>query len=375
MKKLPSRLPLLAVLALAGYAHAIPITVQLRTQVDDVQDPSNVLAFALAPGDILAGTYTYDTDTPDTNPAAWVGDYWHTGPAYGLSLRGGGLRFASDPLNSSFLVEIVDGYPSSGEDDYTMHSYNNLSLPGGAVVEIVSWSLYDFSGTVFGSTALPTVPLDLSAFQQQFFGIMGHDPSLPNGTFGVYAHVVWVSAPSGAKVDLSGFVQEVSDPQGLLGGQVQVGDTLAASYVYDTLVKDLSPLPTVGSYRSVQAPFGIKGNVGSLEFASDPTNVAFLLQLLNDHEVWPPDRYELRSNNNLPLPGGLVLDGIAWRLQDPSGQALTSTALPSGPPELADWQSPDGFTLLGHLPGQAGLFVIRAQVTSAQFGLAAGASR
>lgn len=363
----PYVLPLLALLILSGSADAFPVTVQLRLQVDDVQDPANALAFALVPGSVLAGTYTYDTATPDSNPAPWVADYQHGGPAHGLSLRGGGLRFASDPSNASFLVEVVDGYPATGEDDFTMHSYNNLPLPGGLAVDAVSWSLYDFSGIVFAGTELPAQPLDLAAFQQQFFSISGHDPSVGSGgTFGVLAHAVWTSAPAVDEVELGGFVQEVFDPQGLLAGQVLVGDSLAASYAYDTLVKNMGPLPTVGSYRSVQAPSGIRGSVGSLEFASNAKDVALLLQVLNDHAVWPPDRYELRSYNNLPLPGGLVLDSIAWRLQDPSGQALTSTALPAGAPVLADWQSPEGFTLLGHLPSQPGEFVIRAQVTSAQ---------
>ncbi len=364
-----------AALACAGLAHAEVVTVHMRVQIDSVSDPSNALAFALGPGDLLAGSYTYDTATPDSNPLSWVADYSHTGPDYGLALFGGGLRFASDPANSSFLVEIVDGYPSTGEDDYTLRSYNNLLLPGGVVVDDVSWSLYDLDGTVFASTALPVQPPDLSAYEQQFFSITGHDPSQLSGAFAVYGHVTWVSLPSVVTVQVAGSVQSVDDPQGLLAGQVTPGASLSASYTYDAAAKDASLLPTVGSYRSTQAPAGLKGTVGSLSFGSDRSRVALLLQVLNDHPDFPPDRYELRSTNNQPFAGNLVLDGVAWRLQDPTGQALAGTALPTTPPVLGSWQSPEGFTLLGHAPGQPGTFLIRAQVTAAQLTGTAKAGR
>ena len=37
-----------------------------------MDDPDSYLEGKMKPGDIMAGTYTYDSTTPDTNPSAWV---------------------------------------------------------------------------------------------------------------------------------------------------------------------------------------------------------------------------------------------------------------------------------------------------------------
>jgi hypothetical protein len=73
----------------------------------------------------------------------------------------------------------------------------------------------------------------------------------------------------------------------------------------------------------------------------------------------------IRSDNNLSLYQGVSIDTISWQLDDYSGMALSSDALPTTAPVLSDW--PDTFDHL-YIHGQSfgSSFFIRAPVTSAE---------
>ena len=102
------------------------ITIGIEAVVDDVHDVDNYLDGRINVGDLITGSYTYDTDTPDSNPSAKVGDYEHYAHPSGFSLSVGELDFKTDPANTNFLIEIVDDY---ADDFYLVASYSNLPLP------------------------------------------------------------------------------------------------------------------------------------------------------------------------------------------------------------------------------------------------------
>lgn len=128
-------------------AQAELITIQIEGVVDTVEDDGEYLEDQINPGDIITGWYTYDTDTPDTNPSENVGDYEHFSTPYGVSLTIGGFTFTTDPANVDFLVELVNNNPSG--DDYLFTSYNNHDLANGTTVEELHWSLNDPAGMLF----------------------------------------------------------------------------------------------------------------------------------------------------------------------------------------------------------------------------------
>jgi hypothetical protein len=64
--------------------------------------------------------------------------------------------------------------------------------------------------------------------------------------------------------------------------------------------------------------------------------VDFVLEVVNNYP--PQDNYLVRSYNNLPLPSGTFVGGISWLLEDATGSAISSDALPTAAPILADWQ-------------------------------------
>jgi hypothetical protein len=150
-------------------ADATLITISIEAEVDSVEDLGNYLEGRINPGDIITGTYTYESTTPDTNPSESIASYYHYGSTCGISLTAGGLEFRTDPSNVYFLVEIANDHPwfdpAINKDGYLLRSYNNLALSNGSVVDHISWQLDDPSGNALSSDLLPTVPPVLADWQ------------------------------------------------------------------------------------------------------------------------------------------------------------------------------------------------------------------
>jgi hypothetical protein len=152
-----------------GSLRAELITIDLTAEVTYVDDLADLLGGKIAVGDIITGSYSYDSDTLDTNPIETVGDYWHYTPPYGISLSVGGFVFQTDPDNVDFLVEIVNDH--TGIDGYLLRSYNNLPLSSGIEVEHIAWQLGDYSMNALSSAALPTSPPVLEDWDNDHFYI------------------------------------------------------------------------------------------------------------------------------------------------------------------------------------------------------------
>jgi len=171
-------------LCAGGLARGELITIEIEAVVDTVEDDGpgdGYLNGQINPGDIITGYYCYESTTPDSNPFDSVGDYWHYSSPYGIFLSVGGFNFQTDPDNVQFLVEIVND--NAGLDAYVVHSYNNLSISGGTIVEHISWQLDDSTQMVLTDTILPTIAPNLDDWQSNHLCIAGER------TFGIWAHV------------------------------------------------------------------------------------------------------------------------------------------------------------------------------------------
>jgi hypothetical protein len=167
------------VLCLAFHASsgfAFPISIDITATVVSVRDDENVFDGAINIGDLITGTYLYESTTVDSNPLDTVGDYWHDTSPYGITLNTGGFVFQTDPDNVAFLVEMVhDHY--TGKDHYLLRSYSNVPLSDDVVVFHISWQLDDPTQTALSSEALPTVPPVLGDWESIFgLKIMGGFP-------------------------------------------------------------------------------------------------------------------------------------------------------------------------------------------------------
>ena len=75
-------------------------------------------------------------------------------------------------------------------------------------------------------------------------------------------------------------------------------------------------------------------------FATDPLDVDFCIHIINDHHALPnttkSDSFSVVSKNNNILDG-VPITYLGWSIQDTTGTALSSTALPTTAPVLGDW--------------------------------------
>ncbi|MHC4333591.1 MAG: PEP-CTERM sorting domain-containing protein [Planctomycetota bacterium] len=153
-------------------ADATLITIAIEAEVDYVEDLGNYLEGRINPGDIITGTYTYESTTPDTNPLSQVADYSHYTPPHGISLSLSGFTFVTDPDNINFTIEIINDYTSGGlHDSYGVLSDINLALSNGTPVGHISWWLRDNSATAISTTNLPTTAPILGQWQDNILRI------------------------------------------------------------------------------------------------------------------------------------------------------------------------------------------------------------
>jgi hypothetical protein len=140
-----------------------------------------------------------------------------------------------------------------------------------------------------------------------------------------------------------------------LDASITNGATVKGFYIYDDSAADASEDTTVGSFHYTNSVFGIAVSVGNYVFRTNPEHVDFLLSVVNRER----DNYLLRSYHNVSSTG-LRVNHISWQLDDPSGTALNSDAMPPEPPNLAAF--PDTFFGLT-IEGGFDSYLIRAVIT------------
>ena len=155
----------------------------------------------------------------------------------------------------------------------------------------------------------------------------------------------------------SGTVGQVSTGTGgVLDGSITNGSPFEGYYTFDITAADSNSDPTVGDYRFTNSAFGLVVRMGSYVFRTDPRRVDFLIEVVNRPGQ---DNYLLRSYQNLGSQG-VIIEHIAWQLDDRSGTALSNDLLLPTPPVLSAFESIFGLTVEG---GCSSLF-IRGRVTS-----------
>jgi hypothetical protein len=160
------------------------ITIEIEAVVDSVEDRGNYLEGRIEAGDVITGSYVYESTTPDSSPLDPVqGNYWHYAPPAGIALTVGGFNFMTDPFNIAFHV-AVRNHSLSGDDSYWLTSHNNLPLFNGTQVDDILWSLREPTGSVFSSDVLPIGPPNLDDWDSNILGF-GADR-----LYGVTAHVI-----------------------------------------------------------------------------------------------------------------------------------------------------------------------------------------
>ena len=132
---LTAALCILALFVRARRAGAELVLIGITGEVTMAADWCGFLGGTVHEGDIITGTYTYDTSTPDLRPGPAAALHWYYSPPFGISLKIGELEFKTDPDNVEFYIGIEDNAMTAGlsfRDRMYIHSHNNLLTPIGA---------------------------------------------------------------------------------------------------------------------------------------------------------------------------------------------------------------------------------------------------
>ena len=190
-----------------GSADATPLTFAYTGTITS----ADLSAFSV--GDPVSGTFTFESTTADTDANPSLGRF--------LAITSGSFSFGSyagtiGTTGSTNPTLLIGNVASGCCDSY--NAYDDTPVgPNvedfGFVFQLVQWELYleDATGTVFGSTALPTTPPPLSSFEFDFVelrfnpfaaGIMAHVESLtlvPEPSVGALLLAVGVVAARGRR--------------------------------------------------------------------------------------------------------------------------------------------------------------------------------
>jgi hypothetical protein len=134
-------------------------------------------------------------------------------------------------------------------------------------------------------------------------------------------------------IEIEAAVDGVSDEANYLEGKIKVADIITGFYAYDSSVTRLPG----ERYEFDSPPCGVFLSAGGFDFKTDPSSVDFEMGIGNDRP-WG-DTYFFISFSNLGLLNGTPVDYISWQLDDPTGNALSSDALPTAAPVSDEWQS------------------------------------
>ena len=142
---------------------------------------------------------------------------------------------------------------------------------------------------------------------------------------------------------IKGYVVYVDDLRNLLGGDVNVGDSINGTLKYDLSISDSNSATLIGNYYNMVPPAGIYVAINARSFLTNSSNVKFVLETVNDYPSG--DDLAFNSYNNLFSSISSLTSGtISWQLNDTNKTAITNTNIPTFI-NLGSWQQPSGLTI------------------------------
>ena len=184
------------------------IRIDITAVVDEIIEADNYLNGRIRIGDVITGSYTYNTDIPDSSASSNVGRYEHYAYPSGFSLSVGGFDFVTDTVSPNFLIEIVNNFPG---DAYSVISYRNLALSDGMSVNNISWGLRNYLASEAAISSIDLFAMapvlgDWMTNSLQFgAGSGSRRTGEPATGFGIIAHVTSaVAIPEPATMSLLG---------------------------------------------------------------------------------------------------------------------------------------------------------------------------
>ena len=151
-------------------------------------------------------------------------------------------------------------------------------------------------------------------------------------------------------IQIEGVVDDIIDSGDNFSGAIEPCDVITGYYTYDSAAPDLTQSdPYKGTYVQYGASYGIFLETEGFAFEAEPEPIAF--KLVVDNGTGEPghtdDMYYIQAeSNNAPVDGEYVCR-LSWHLEDYSGNAISSKALPLTEPYLPSWTDVNYMTIEG----------------------------
>ena len=175
------------------------VTVAITGEVWSASDPVGILPNPIQVGDLMSGTYTYDTSSPDLHSYDPSSGYFRfSQPPSGISLKIGNYTFETDPDNMDFRVSLDYNVDAAGSswNDFTLESDKTRPLPDGTELGPV----FLYFGTTKGDDTdiLSSYDLPLTAPDMDYWGGGSFRISPPPGPsiHGYITSVVLIPEPA-----------------------------------------------------------------------------------------------------------------------------------------------------------------------------------
>lgn len=170
---------ILLVLTFGSVSQAAIVTLSFSGQITQANfyaaDP---FSGAITVGTPFTGTYTFDTDTPDSSPlVAGYSRYLHSGPPYGINAQIGGFSGTSENNATSLNYRIIT-------DPAHVHDIQASNVTfGGVNAYLMQIFLRDTTLTALSDTNLSSDPPNLSDYQTKNFFLGIGSSSSADATF------------------------------------------------------------------------------------------------------------------------------------------------------------------------------------------------
>jgi hypothetical protein len=159
-----SLIALLVVVACAASAPAEIVKIELTAEITYVDPYHQWLNENFKLGDIITGSYTYDTSAPDQNPSSAIGYYLFSEPPSGVVLTVNQFVFQTNPDDVDFLLCLEDNI--YGGDYLSLISRRNVTSADGILFNSIGLGFYDYSGKALSGDTLSRMPPVLADWEQ-----------------------------------------------------------------------------------------------------------------------------------------------------------------------------------------------------------------
>lgn len=209
-------------------AVASPITVSVTAHVTQLVDSAGVLGGQIAVGEVITGTYTYDTSAPNLDSSAdgW-GVYQPPAPPASVSVTAGSFVFQS--AISRITVRPRTGSVLPAEAGFQIDTNAAQAIPGG-FVNGIEFDFADSTGQFPSSNALLTGAPSLPSLANSGIYVTGQGGSGPAWYFYAQIDSVTLVPPSIEVIPAAGDIlpQQHFDAALLLSSGVQITSMTAS---------------------------------------------------------------------------------------------------------------------------------------------------